>query len=150
MVGAYRVAEGTAALDLLAAGQVDLSQEVILEKPPSRAPVAGDSASAVVEKLGFNEIRIRTSAPAPSILVLSEIYYPDWSVEVDGTQAPIERANLYFRAVPLEQGEHDVVFRYRPASARLGLAVGLAAWIAWGLAVAIVAIRIGRKAPSSV
>jgi hypothetical protein len=115
MVGAYRVAEGTAALDLIAGGQVDLSQEVILEKPPSPAPVPGESATAVVEKLGFNEIRIRTNSPAPSILVLSEVYYPGWFVEVDGRRVDMLRANHVLRAVALDGGEHDVVFYYDTA-----------------------------------
>jgi hypothetical protein len=113
MVGAYRVAEGQTALSMLATGAVDLSKEVILEKNPAPAPAAaGDSATALVEKLGFNEIRIRTSATTPSILVLSEVYYPDWSVEVDGNAAEMLRANHVLRAVALDGGDHEVVFRY--------------------------------------
>jgi hypothetical protein len=43
---------------------------------------------------------------------LSEIYYPDWLVEVDGKPAELLRADYILRAVALEGGEHDVVFRY--------------------------------------
>jgi hypothetical protein len=48
----------------------------------------------------------------PSILVLSEVYYPDWQVEVDGQPAEMLRADFILRGVALEGGEHEVVFRY--------------------------------------
>jgi NADH:ubiquinone oxidoreductase subunit 6 (subunit J) len=115
MVESYRVADDKTALDLLAAGKVDVAKEVILEKEPAVIPsnAGGDSVTTVeIEKLGFNEIRVKTKADSPSILVLSEVYYPDWRVEVDGKPAELLRANFILRAVALEGGEHDVVFRY--------------------------------------
>lgn len=115
LAGAYRIADDKTALNLLASGGVDLSREVILEKEPAVKPVyAGEDSAATVdvEKLGFNEIRIRTKARSPSILVLSEVFYPDWRVEVDGEPAELLRADFILRAVALDGGEHDVVFRY--------------------------------------
>jgi uncharacterized membrane protein YfhO len=54
---------------------------------------------------------------------------------VDGTAAPISRANVLFRAIPVPTGEHVVELVYEPTSLRLGSAisagsmlVGLAAW----------------------
>jgi hypothetical protein len=114
-VGAYRVAEDEAALGLIAAGAVDLSREVILDREPPVIPAAieaEETTSTRIEKLGFNGIRIKTNSPSPSILVLSEIYYPDWKVEVDGEPAEMLRADYVLRAVALEGGEHEVVFRY--------------------------------------
>jgi len=86
LAGAYRVAGDNEALDLIASGTVDLSREVVLSEEPTIEPVPpaeSDSAQVVVEELGFNKIRIRTVSRLPSILVLSEVYYPDWKVEVD-------------------------------------------------------------------
>jgi|GEM_PF-193502 len=115
MTDAFRVADDKSTLGLLVSGEVDLSREVILDRQPPVAPAAFDGegeATASIEKLGFNEIRVKTNAPAPSILVLSEIYYPDWLVEVDGEPADLLRADYILRAVALEGGEHEVVFRY--------------------------------------
>jgi hypothetical protein len=115
LVDAYRVAEEKEALELVALGTVDLYREAILMKEPVVTPVpAGDSDSAyvVVEKLGFNEVKVRTVSPTPSILVLSEVYYPDWKVEVDGRAAEVLRADFILRGVALDGGEHEVVFRY--------------------------------------
>jgi len=87
---------------------------------------------------------------SPGYLVLADTWYPGWVAEVDGHQVPILRANLYFRAVELTAGEHQVTFRFRPVSVRLGLGVGLASWLAWGLSVAGWAVRFGPESPGGV
>jgi len=120
LVHEYRIAAGKEALDLIASGSVDLSREVILESAPHSYPdgktaTPSDPATATIERLGFNEIRVRTSSNSPAILVLSEVYYPDWKVEVDGTPAELLRADHILRGVALEGGEHEVVFRYDTA-----------------------------------
>ena len=38
--------------------------------------------------------------------------FPSLAVEVDGKPAELLRANYILRAVALEEGEHEVVFRY--------------------------------------
>jgi len=116
LTGAYRVADGQEALALTTSGSVDLSRVAILESEPAVQPAPTvPSDSVVVEKLGFNEIRLRTVSSSPTILVLSEVYYPDWKVEVDGKPAELLRADYILRGVALESGEHDVVFRYDTA-----------------------------------
>jgi len=44
-----------------------------------------------------------------------------WRAFVDGTEAPVLRANGKHRAVPVPAGEHEVALRYDPP----GLASGL-------------------------
>jgi hypothetical protein len=85
----------------------DPSSQVLLAEDPGIGPFPGDAASeAVIEKY---------------------TYYPGWEVAVDGVPGRIIRADHAFRGVPLDGGGHRVVFRYRPASFRLGTAVSLAA-----------------------
>jgi hypothetical protein len=102
-------------------------------------------------------IQLRTTLEAPGYLLLTEMGYPGWIAKVNGERRPILRADLGFRAVRLEAGTHDVTFRFRPASVRWGLTLGILSWLAWVLATAIIAIRFGsgrphtgRAAPSSV
>jgi len=95
-------------------------------------------------------IRLRTSLENPGYLVLTDADYPGWQVEVDGERRDILPADLYFRAVELPAGEHEVIFRFRPASVHLGLGVSLAAWFLWLLATAVVVARIGRKSAAGV
>ena len=49
-----------------------------------------------------------------SWLVLADTDYPGWHASVDGVDTPIYRANLNFRAVQVDAGQHDVRFEYRP------------------------------------
>ena len=73
-----------------------------------------------------------------------------WTAEIDGHPQPIFRANAYFRAVRLEPGESQVLFRYQPQSVRLGLILSLLAWLGWAACFAIAISHIGRKSPYEV
>jgi hypothetical protein len=68
---------------------------------------------------------------------------------VDGTPAPLMRANGMFRAVHLRRGEHVVTFTYRPRLVYVGAALSSAAALvlaAW--CVVDAAVR-RRRAPSA-
>ena len=60
--------------------------------------------------------------PPGRYLVLADTFYPGWQARIDGERAAILRANYAFRAVALDAGEHEVVFRYRPLSFIVGVA----------------------------
>ena len=74
--------------------------------------------------------RIGLVATGPGRLVLSELAYPGWRVEVDGVSAVLQTANGLLRAVDLPDGEHEIEFRLRPASLIAGLGITLLAGLA--------------------
>ena len=125
-----RVAADDAAAQVLAARDFQPGRSVVL------AP--GDGAQTVAQAVG--DCRIVADAPErivihcrsdrPSFAVLADSWFPGWSARVDGHAAPIVRANLAMRAVPLPAGEHDVAFVYRPAHLGLGLFISAVAWLA--------------------
>ncbi|HEY0173528.1 MAG TPA: YfhO family protein [Pyrinomonadaceae bacterium] len=91
----------------------------------------GTSAgSAEVFRYEPNRVDVRTKAAAPSILVLSENHYPGWRAYLDGRRVDMLRVNYAQRGVRLPAGEHEVSFRYRPASVYAGLALSLLAALA--------------------
>jgi hypothetical protein len=67
---------------------------------------------------------VRVSATGPGLLVLTDSWYPGWRATVDGVESAIVRADATFRGVVVAEGQHDVVFRYRPA------------WLPWSIALA--------------
>ena len=79
---------------------------------------------------------VRTDLDEPGVLVLADSIYPDWTVRIDGRDAPILRANHNYRGVLVGAGEHRVEFSYEPADFRLGWIVSLTTAV---LLVAVVA-----------
>lgn len=81
---------------------------------------------ADVQHDGVNRVIVSAQAPeAGWYLVLSDAMYPGWVASVDGSPAPLERANYLFRAVPLPAGQHVVDFVFVPNSFRLGMFLSL-------------------------
>ena len=72
--------------------------------------------------------------------MLTDPYYPGWRSFVDGAEVELLRANYLFRAVALPPGEHEVVFRFDPASLRLGATISI---VALALAAALIAVGLG-------
>jgi hypothetical protein len=88
--------------------------------PPTPGLQAGPPVFEVSEP---ERVRLRITATREQYLVLSDSWYPGWRCFVDGIEAPVERANVLFRAVRLDSGEHEVEFRYEPGWFRLGAVV---------------------------
>jgi hypothetical protein len=140
---AYRLVDGSdAALEAVSADAFDPRNEVVIEKERSVAPDPPVRASAqgkvVVLSYAPEQAVISAHAPEPGAwLVLADVDFPGWLADVDGTPAPIARANGLFRAVWLGPGPHRVVFRYAPRSFARGAWLTLSGALACaGLALA--------------
>ncbi len=106
---------------------------VVVENGRSLTAEQLDASPASIVAFSNNEIKLEASTSAPGYLVLSEVYYPGWKVEVDGRPAELNRANYAFRAVFLPPGEHLVRFHFQSRSWQLGMACSLFAWGALAL-----------------
>ena len=84
---------------------------------------------------------MRVNMKEPGYLILSDSYYPGWRVWVNGMEQRMLRANYAFRAVFLDTGQNQVIFRYLPTSFRIGWWVMMAS-----LAVAGAVLIIHAKA----
>lgn len=85
------------------------------EVPLAASDGPGQRPEAVQLSDGENWVAMRNvTAPARSLLVLADTWYPGWEAVVDGSPKPVYRVNYLFRGVFLEPGRHEVVFRYRP------------------------------------
>ncbi len=63
-----------------------------------------------------HRVEVEVESAHPGVLILHDLYYPGWSVEVDGQPARMLRANVLFRGVEVAEGSHRVVFRFSPFS----------------------------------
>jgi hypothetical protein len=88
-----------------------------------------------------HSVSLRVRAPDPSLLVLTDAWYPGWRAWVDGAPAQLRRVNWHFMGVTVAPGEHEVRFDYRPRGIRTAAAVSALALL--GLAVALA--RGGRR-----
>ncbi len=105
-----------------------LSDSVVLENgEPSfhTASTPGKAGRAQVSRYEINEVELDVEADEPSLVVLTDSYYPGWTAFVDGAEKPVWRANSLFKAVEVAPGNHTVVFKFQPASVRWGIAVSL-------------------------
>jgi hypothetical protein len=81
------------------------------------------------------------STPTDGLLMLSEVYYPGWRATVDGEPAPILRADVALRAVPVHAGRHQVEMVYDPWSVKIGIGVTVATLLIAGLLILVVRDR---------
>ncbi|MBI5118112.1 YfhO family protein [Candidatus Poribacteria bacterium] len=107
-----------------------LAQSVVLEGGrPSFAAVTTSTRPGVAAIVRYeaNEVELRVEAKEPSLVILTDCYYPGWAAYVDGVRRPIWRANYLFRAVETPSGAHTVLFKYRPVSVQWGASLSVAA-----------------------
>jgi hypothetical protein len=89
--------------------------------------VAESVRAATIDSYTPERVAIHARAERPGLLVLTDLYHPGWQARVDGVATEVLRADYFFRAVPLQPGDHEVEFVFDPLSVRLGRAVSLLA-----------------------
>ena len=77
------------------------------------------------------------------ILVRRGFISPDASVLADGESVPVEKVDGGLIAVPVGEGEHEIVVRYYPAMLNAGIAVSLLT--AAGLVILRILINVRRR-----
>ena len=81
-----------------------------------------------INSIDWKTNQITLNAQGPGKLVLSEIYYPGWIATVDGVKQDIEPAYNILRSINLEEGKHEVSFKYRPISIIAGIILAFVGW----------------------
>jgi hypothetical protein len=108
------------------------------EGKPSEPPPQPGAVTILDRKPG--RILVEADTAQRSILILSEIAYPGWQVQVDGKKSDWGRVDYMLVGVPLAEGRHVVSLVYRPASVKIGAIVSITTALCL-----IIGLSIGRQ-----
>ncbi len=104
---------------------------VVLVDPDTAAKVAlppeggNTNSTTSILRRSPTETVVETNAGKISMLVFSEMFYPGWTVTVDGVEAELLRVNYNLRGVQVQAGKHIVELRYWPDSLTKGAAISV-------------------------
>ncbi len=97
---------------------------VLISDPNDNNLVAGgvstETAVADITQFTPEQITIKTETETPTLLILTEAYYPGWQATIDGDPTTIYPADAYFQAVFVPEGKHELSFAFQPDSFRYG------------------------------
>jgi hypothetical protein len=117
-----------AILSYMTSGVFDPAETAVLEEKPPFDIAASDSNRASIVAWDLHRIQIHADTRTPSLLAISEIYYPaGWKAYVDGKETTIYKTDYVLRSIFLEPGRHDIRMEFKPKMFKLGLLVTLAA-----------------------
>jgi uncharacterized membrane protein YfhO len=91
-----------------------------------------------IESSDINGYRFRVALNEPSIVVVSQMYYPGWKARVDGQEVEVLEADYALSGFPVSAGTHEVEFRFEPGSFRAGVWITL---LSLGMASGLVIVR---------
>ncbi len=100
---------------------IDLGKTMLLENTPNLQIDRNATGAANLLSYASSKVSILTNSSGNEILFLSDNYYPEWDVLIDGKISPLLVADYSFRAVAIPKGKHKVEFVYNPKLFILGL-----------------------------
>jgi hypothetical protein len=99
-----------------------IRDQLVVEDPDRPLPIDAEPSGTaeIVEEIP-ERVVVRTRSTDDAYLFLADTFDPGWSATLDGQGVPIRPAHVNFRAVFVPEGDHEIVFRYRPAGFVTGL-----------------------------
>jgi len=95
--------------------------EAVVDVSKFNVPKLSGSGLITLQSRTPNEITYKAEINGNVLGVFSEIYYPKgWVATVDGKKVDILRANYVLRALVLDNGSHDIQFRFESKSYTVG------------------------------
>ena len=130
--------------EMAALGKLD-TKHVAVADEKFRSTLDGtalDSGSVSLQQYAPNDLKYTVESAKGGLVVFSEIYYPGWTVTIDGKPAELGRVNYVLRALKVPAGKHEVQMTFRPASITTTNTI---AYVALLLVVALFAIAVWRN-----
>ncbi len=111
--------------EMTALSQVDLHQTAVIDQSFqslfAESSYQPQNGNLQLTSYAPNQLVYHFSSPEPQLAVFSEIYYyTGWKAYINGQEMPHCRANYVLRAMPLQAGNYDIVFKFEPQSYQIG------------------------------
>ena len=133
--------------EMAALQKLDTKRDAVADarfKPALQTAVL-DSGTVRLTHYDTNLLRYVAESPKGGVVVFSEVYYPDWTVTIDGKPAELGRVNYLLRALRVPAGRHEIGMEFRPVSVattdRLGYAAIVLTLLLFGAALVWPAVR---------
>ena len=106
------------------AHEFDPQRTALLEVRPADLPqltgiVAAENRVLITSYSG-TRLMMEVDSSTPTVLVVSEIFYPGWVATVDGRQTEILLTDYLLRGLSLPAGQHKIEMHYTAMAARTG------------------------------
>ena len=117
--------------EIAALNGFDPSREAVVDKryqPTLEGFTAQYDSTAWINLVGYepNHLVYEYQSQLPQFVVFSEIFYSKgWNAYINGEPAPHIRANYVLRAMVVPAGEHEIEFRFEPATYARGERIAL-------------------------
>src|SRR3990167_8088681 len=97
------------------------NSEIILESKPTETNLTLNNWEAKIVSESPNKVEIKTKTEGKGFLFLAESYYPGWEAFIDDSRTKIYPANITSQAIIIPEGDHQVIFRFKPKSLLYGI-----------------------------
>jgi hypothetical protein len=88
-----------------------------LKTAGAEQPAFDSAATIKLVNYENDAIKYATSAKSNQFAVLSEVYYPEgWNAYIDGKKTTYANVNYILRGIAVPAGEHNIEFKFEPAS----------------------------------
>jgi hypothetical protein len=101
---------------------------------PSAAPSLPNER-VTVKRYDPDRVELDAFLERPGVVILADTFYPGWTLTVDNAPTEVLRVNHAMRGALVSAGHHRLVYRYRPRSFVLGLALSVMGALVVGLMV---------------
>ena len=95
---------------------------------PVDLPTESRGTTRIIEEES-GSVTLDAQMETAGLVVLADLWDKGWRANVDGAAARILVVNHAIRGIVVPEGEHRIVFRYEPASVRIGFLVSGAALV---------------------
>lgn len=104
--------------------KVILEQDIKIERPIDLTVANG---TATITSYSLNKIKVEVKTQSPALLVLSENYFDNWLVKINGVTNKTIPVNYFLRGCIVPSGRSQVEFYYREKYFRLLFPISLLA-----------------------